>query len=182
MTAATTCDPAAPSDVAYSATALIVFPSAPAGSGGWPTCTTYQIQVRGHSLGAAMGTIVDLITLQNVSSTRCQLEGHPGLQLVASDGRLLPTVTSSPSDGSMSFPAAVPHRVALVPGGIGSFVLDYNDNPSGNESSAACPPAAWVRVTLPATDQYGTVTLPMAPCDGVVRVSPLVPGATGFGF
>ena len=183
VTAATTCDPPAPADISFSTTPLIVFPSAPAKSADWPMCTTYQIQIRGHSLGGGMGESEDVVSLENVSSTNCQLDGDPGLQLVAAGGRLLPTKVIVPSDGSLSFPASVPHRVALVPGGVSSFDLDYNLNPANNEPDAvACPSAATVRVTLPGSDQYGTVTLAMAPCYGVVRVSSLVPGATGFRF
>jgi hypothetical protein len=186
VTAASICQPAGAPDLSFAETQLLIFASAPAASADWPTCTTFQVRITGQNLGGAMGTIGDLVRLQNVSSTECQLDGSPGLQLIAADGRLLPTSVISPSDGSMTFPASSPRRVALVPGGMSSFDLDYNDNPSGaanNEPYAvACPSARWVRVTLPGTDQYGTAALPMAPCGGVVRVSPLVPGATGFTF
>ena len=186
VTAASICEPAGAPDLSFSSTQLLIFASAPAASADWPTCTTFQVRITGQYLGGGMGTLGDLVRLQNVSSTECQLEGSPGLQLIAADGRLLPTRVISPSDGSMTFPASSPRRVALVPGGMSSFDLDYNDNPSGaanNEPYAvACPSARRVRVTLPGTDQYGTAALAMAPCGGVVRVSPLVPGATGFTF
>lgn len=186
VTAASICEPAGAPDLSFAVTQLLIFASAPAASADWPTCTTFQVRITGQNLGGGMGTIGDLVRLQNVSSTRCQLDGYPGLQLIAADGRLLPTSVISPSDGSMTFPASSPRRVALDPGGMSSFDLDYNDNPSGaanNEPYAvACPSARWVRVTLPGTYQYGTAALAMAPCGGAVRVSPLVPGATGFTF
>jgi Protein of unknown function (DUF4232) len=186
VTAASICEPAGAPDLSFSWTQLLIFPSAPAASADWPACTTFQVRITGRNLGGAMGEAADLVRLQNVSSTACQLDGYPGLQLVAADGRLLPTTVHSPSDVSLSYLAPSPHRVALVPGGMSSFDLDYNVNPSGaanNEPYAvACPSAISVRVTLPGTDQYGTAALPMTPCGGVMRVSPPVPGATGFSF
>jgi len=186
VTAASICAFAGAPDLSFSYTQLLIFASAPAASADWPACSTFQIQITERTLGGAMGTAGDLVRLQNVSSSHCQLDGYPGLQLIAANGRLLPTTAVTPADGSMTFPASHPRRVALVPGGISSFDLDYNLNPSGaanNESYAvACPSATSVRVTLPGTDQYGTAALPTTPCGGVIRVSPLVPGATGFGF
>ena len=183
VTAASICVSGWEPDLSFSTTPLLIFPSASGASAAWPACTTFQLQITGRGLGAAMGTSVDLVSLQNVSSTACQLDGYPGLQLLAA-GRPLPTSVITPSDGSMSFPASIPRRAALSPGGVSSFNLDYNLNPSGaanNEPySVACPSATALRVILPGTLEYGTFSIPLAPCGGVIRVSPIVPGATGF--
>ncbi len=111
VTAASICQPAGAPDLSFAETQLLIFASAPAASADWPTCTTFQVRITGQNLGGAMGTIGDLVRLQNVSSTECQLDGSPGLQLIAADGRLLPTSVISPSDGSMTFPASSPRRV-----------------------------------------------------------------------
>jgi hypothetical protein len=182
----TTCGQSVTADLSAAATTVLVLPSASAASASWPTCTTFQLRLSGFGLGAAMGNIADLIVLQNRSTTSCTLAGYPGLQLVASDGRVLPTTVAPPSAGAYSFPLLLPHRVALPPGAYASFELGWEDNPSGagnNEPYAvACPSSAWVRVILPGTDQYGTAALPMGACGGHVEVSPLVPGSTGFSF
>jgi hypothetical protein len=182
--AVTTCGQPITADLTGASTILRIFPTAPATSASWPTCTTFQLRLIGRSIGAGMGNIADLIVLQNRSTTSCKLEGYPGLQLVASDGRVLPTTVAPPSAGAYSFPPLLPHRVALIPGAYASFELGWEDQPSGAENNepyaVACPTSAWVRVILPATDQYGTAALPMGACGGHVDVSPLVPGSTGF--
>jgi hypothetical protein len=184
--AVTTCGQSITADLTGASSILRIFPTAPATSVSWPTCTTFQLRMTGRSIGAGMGNMADLIVLQNRSTTNCKLEGYPGLQLVVSDGRLLPTTVAPPSAGAYSFPLVLPHRVALVPGTYASFELGWEDQPSGagnNEPYAvACPSSEWVRVILPGTRQYGTAALPMGACGGRVDVSPLVPGSTGFSF
>jgi hypothetical protein len=184
--AATACGQSVMADLSAASTTLLVFPSASAASARWPTCTTFQLRLTGRSIGAGMGNIADLIVLQNRSATSCKLEGYPGLQLVASDGRLLPTTVAPRSVGAYMFPSVVPHRVALTPGAYASFELGYADIPSGAENNerynVACPSSAGVRVILPGTHQYGTAALPVGACGGRVDVSPLVPGSSGFSF
>jgi hypothetical protein len=181
-----TCGRSVMADLSAAATTLLVFPSASPASASWPTCTTFQLRLTGSGIGAGMGNVADLIVLQNRSTTSCKLEGYPGLQLVASCGRLLPTTVAPPSAGAYSFPLLLPHRVALPPGAYASFELGWEDVPSGagnNEPyNVACPSSAWVRVILPGTHQYGTAALPMGACGGRVDVSPLVPGSSGFSF
>jgi hypothetical protein len=64
----------------------------------------------GTTIGAGLGHIGVLITLQNRSSASCQLTGYPGLQLLAPGGRRLPTSVTQEED--YLFPAITPHRVA----------------------------------------------------------------------
>ena len=166
--------------------AVQVFQSAPAASKGWPTCTTFQLHPGDGWTGFGLGNVATRITLRNVGRRGCVLEGYPGVVLVAADGRLITTHASRATRGDYMFPAVVPHRVALAPGGTASFMLGYGDNPSGAGAGqpydVACPVSASVRVILPGTDQYGTAKVSMRVCDGIVRVSPLVPGGDGIRF
>lgn len=194
VTAVSLCGLPVTADLAGVSTSLLVFQSAPAASSRWPTCSTFQLALTGSSIpgDGGMGQMADRIALQNRSTTSCILEGDPGLQLVASDGRLLPTTVHPLTIGGYFFPgvhagpSAAARRVALTPGASASFVLTYELNPSGlaaNEPyTVACPTSTRVRVMLPGTHQYGTAALRMAACDGVLYVSPLVPGATGLNF
>jgi hypothetical protein len=84
------------------------------------------------------------------------------------------------------FPAVVPHRVALAPGDVATFMLGYGDNPSGAGLSepyaVACPVTSAVRVILPGAHEFGTAIVSIAPCEGLVQVSPIVPGADRLTF
>jgi hypothetical protein len=71
--------------------------------------------------------------------------------------------------------------VALQPGALASFDLQYGDNPVGVQASEpyaqACPSAASAEVTLPNATGHSVVPVSMAPCGGQVLVSPVVPGS-----
>jgi len=160
---------------------LRVLPAASAASASWPQCTRSQIGVTAAGAGAGLGHVGVLFTLRNTSSASCRLEGYPAMQLFGSNGQALPTTVIRAVTGAYLFPAVVPHRVALPPGAVASFDLQYGDNPFGaqaNEAYAqACPAAASTEVTLPNAQDHAVVPASMAPCDGQVIVSPLVPGS-----
>jgi hypothetical protein len=183
---ATACEGASATDLANATTPIHVLPVASPASASWPTCTTFQLPFTGETEGAAAGSISVRVALKNASAIGCTIEGYPGLQLIAPDGRLLPTSTHQAATGSMTFPAVVPHRVALAPGGFASFDVGYADNPFGaaaNEPySVACPASSWVRIILPGTHEYRTAALSMGACSGALDVSPIVPGPNGFSF
>ncbi len=180
------CNPGQTADLSYADVRIHVFPAAPAQTASWPLCSTFQLQLAGPWTGAGLGNVATLITLRNVGTRGCRLEGYPQLNLVATDGRLLPTHDSRALTGDYMFPAVVPHRVALGPGQLASFMIGYGDNPFGaatNEpQDIACPEAIGVRVTLPGTAQFGTAHAAIGACGGVVRVSAVVPGANGLRF
>ena len=180
VTAATLCSPMGAIDLSMATTGVALLATAPPASVAWPTCTTFQLQLSAVSLGAAMGNLGDVVRLQNRSTQHCQLTGYPGLMLISPNGDRLPTTARPAVDGSYLFPALAVRRVALVPGGYTSFEIGYQDQPSGSANNepydAACPAAAWLRVTLPGTDEYGTLREPLAPCEGVIDVAPLVAG------
>jgi hypothetical protein len=184
VTAATLCDATTAADISVTIAGVTVLPAAPAASASWPTCTTFQLHLAGTTIGAGLGHIGVLITLQNRSPASCQLTGYPGLQLLAPGGLRLPTTVTREED--YLFPAILPHRVALAPGAYAAFDLGYLDNPFGpaaNEPyAAACPTVAAAQVVLPSTHQYGTAVVEMTPCNGLLNVSPLFAGRTWISF
>ena len=186
MTALTGCAESPAANIAFTATTLHVFPSAPAASASWPVCSTFQLHLAGPWTGAGLGNVATQITLTNVSAHACTLEGYPGVLLVGADGRLLVTHATPATTGAYMFPAVVPHRVALAPGDVATFMLGYGDNPSGagltEPYEVACPVTSAVRVILPGTHEFGTAIVSIAPCEGLVQVSPIVPGADRLTF
>jgi hypothetical protein len=158
-----------------------VLPAAPAASASWPQCSPSQIGITAAGTGAGLGHVGVLFTLRNTSPTSCRLSGYPGIQLLGSNGHALPTTVVPAVTGAYLFPAVAPHRVALQPGALASFDLQYGDNPVGaqaNEPYAqACPSATSAQVTLPNANEHSVVPASMAPCGGQVLVSPVVPGS-----
>jgi Protein of unknown function (DUF4232) len=160
---------------------LRVLPAASAASAAWPQCSPSQIGITAASTGAALGHVGVLFTLRNTSSASCRLDGYPGILLLGSNGKALPTMVVRVLNGAYLIPPVVPHRVALQSGAVASFDLQYGDNPVGAQAnepySQACPSAASAEVTLPNANGHSVVPVSMAPCGGQVLVSPVVPGS-----
>jgi Domain of unknown function (DUF4232) len=160
---------------------LRVLPAAPAASESWPQCSPSQIGITAMGTGAGLGHVGVLFTLRNTSSASCRLIGYPGIQLLGSNGHALPTTVVRAVTGAYLFPAVAPHPVALQPGALASFDLQYGDNPVGAQASEpyaeACPSATSAEVTLPNANEHSVVPASMAPCGGQVLVSPVVPGS-----
>jgi photosystem II stability/assembly factor-like uncharacterized protein len=186
VTAATSCDAGVSVDLSGATWAVHVFPAAPAASARWPVCSTFQLHLDGGWTEMGLGNVSTRITIRNVGSHGCRLEGYPDVVLLAADGTPMTTHASPATGGAYMFPAVVPHRVALAPGDTGSFMLGYGDNPFGAAANqpydVACPASAAVRVTLPGTHQFGTAKVSMRVCNGSVAVSPVVPGGAGIRF
>lgn len=186
VTAFTGCADSPAADLAFTTTTLHVFATAPAASASWPVCSTFQLHLAGPWTGVGLGNVATQITLTNVSSHPCTIEGYPGVVLVGADGRFLVTHATPATTGAYMFPAVVPHRVALAHGDVATFMLGYGDNPSGagvtEPYEVACPVTSAVRVTLPGTHEFGTAIVSIAPCEGMVEVSPIVPGADRLTF
>jgi len=185
VTAATVCGQAAKPSLLGTSDSLYVLPSAPAASGSWPQCSPSQVQITAKAMGAAMGHVGVLFALQNTSPTSCRLYGFPGMLLLGGSGQGLPTTVDRVVTGSYLILGIAPHWVALPPGAVGSFDLEYGDNPVGSQASEpyaqACPSAARADVTLPNSYNHSVVPVSMAPCGGQVLVSPVVPGTQWVG-
>lgn len=165
---------------------LLVLPTATTAEAKWPTCSTFQLHMTGAIEGVGLGHAAVLLQMENVSPHGCTLLGYPGLQLVGPTGRLLPTDVREAIDGDYMFPAIEPHLTALAPGGYAAIMVGMNDNASEPLVDApydvACPLARAVRVILPGTHEFGTVALPMNPCNGWLDVSAVYPGQGRISF
>jgi hypothetical protein len=185
VTAVSSCTQQAQPDLTGATASMRVLPSASVASASWPQCGTSQVRVTAIGKGAALGHLGVLFTLQNTSSASCRLYGYPGLLMLDSTGAPLPTTVVRAVNGSYLIARVAPHWVALAPGSVGSFDLEYGDNPVGtqvNEPYAtACPAAQSAEVTLPGADDHSVVPVSMAPCGGQVLVSPVVPGSQWVG-
>ena len=187
LTSAELCSPSPSFDAtAAEAAPVLVLAAASPETATWPTCTTFQLRMTGKTQGAGLGNVGVLFRLKNVSKAGCTLFGFPGLRLVSSSGAPLPTDVHPAITGDYLFPAIRPHRVALAPGSYAAFDLGYGDNPFGPTANqpyeVACPAARAVRIILPHTTQYGTAVVPLAPCNGLVFVSPIFPGPDWLSF
>lgn len=160
--------------------AVRVLPAAPAASASWPLCTAGDVRIADRGTGAGLGHVGVLFTVHNVSAEGCRLLGYPGLRLLGTGGKPLPTTVHDAAAGTYLFPAVAPHRVALRPGGYAAFELEYGDNPAGAQASepqeTACPTASQAEVTLPGAGAGEILSASMAPCGGDVWVSPVIPG------
>jgi hypothetical protein len=116
--------------------------------------------------------------MKNLSSKTCSISGYPGILLVGAGGVSLPTNVVRGGPPPFPTPAAnrPPTAQKVAPGKSVSFDLSYGDVPVGTETS--CPTSTEVEVTPPDDDEYGVVTLQIAPCGGgTIHVSPVY--ATG---
>src|SRR5207302_6012161 len=84
-----------------------------------PRCHTNEVTVRGGGGGVGLGNVLGVYVLANKSTTTCRLFGYPGLQMLDSNHRPVPTMVTR--GGAYMFPAQTPSRVIMPPGGVASF-------------------------------------------------------------
>ncbi|MGB9484269.1 MAG: DUF4232 domain-containing protein [Candidatus Dormiibacterota bacterium] len=132
----------------------------------------------GQSNGAA-GRQGYAILLTNTGTTSCTLEGYPYVQLVDGSGNALSTTPIESDDGVTSV-SVLPDTVTLGAGGTASFALQYDLVPRGSQT---CPTAASMRIYLPGTSDTATpapvtFSAEIAPCGGIVYLSPIHAGTS----
>lgn len=143
------------------------------GHPGVTTCLASQLSIAAAAGNGAAGTITTTMSMTNTSSTTCTLYGYPGMQLLDAQGGNIPTsvVRGGVSEGPPAS-ANPPSLVTLAPGQAGTFTMQYEDVPVGNETS--CPTSAKAEITPPNDTKPAVVTLAIAPCgNGTVHVSPV---------
>jgi hypothetical protein len=105
-------------------------------------------------------------TLTNHSHTTCSLFGYPGLGLLDAAGHPLKTVVlRSPS---VVVPQVAERLVVLHPGGQASFYAGFSD-----VDPQPCLKAASLEVTPPNAYNHLVTAGGIAPCGGVIHVSPV---------
>jgi Domain of unknown function (DUF4232) len=148
-----------------------------ANSAAVPTCLASQLSIEPHQGGGAAGTISLTISMRNTSATACTLQGYPGMQLLNSQGAMIPTnVVRGSFTGSAPAPASQPPSlITLAPGFSATFWLQYEDVPVGNETT--CPASTKAQITPPNDTAPALVPLVISPCNGgTVHVSPVYAG------
>ncbi len=135
------------------------------GSASVPRCLTSQLSFRFSTNGAA-GSIHINGDLTNRSQRSCSLYGYPGLGLLDKRGAsLASTVLRSPS---VVVPAVAKRLVVLRPSGTARFYAGYSD-----VDPQPCRSAAQLEVTPPNAYRHLTVPAAIAPCGGIIHVSPV---------
>ena len=149
--------------------ALVAFLATRGNSHG--TCGAAQLAAQELDSGGAAGTIVASITLKNVSSASCALEGYAGLQLQDAGGSPLPT---NVVHGGLGFLDRTPSRVSLASGGDGTLLIAYHDVPSGTEE---CPTATTLLIRPPGASDSIPLSINLIPCGGRIFEAPILAGA-----
>jgi Protein of unknown function (DUF4232) len=127
----------------------------------------------GQTQGAA-GTIVGTITLAEVGTGTCTVNGYPTLTRFTATGASVPTTMVHGLTINVSGPPSQPPSlVTLTSSQQAEFTFQYSDVVTGTETS--CASSTTVSVTTPgATSASAPVPLSMTPCNnGTVNVSAL---------
>jgi hypothetical protein len=124
-------------------------------------------------MGAA-GTVTGVITLTNIGTATCVMNGYPVMALFSGSGAplvvtMVDGLTVHLSPAANSPPAAV----SVAPSGTAQFAFQYSDVPVGSETS--CPNSEQADTTPPgASVASPNFALAADPCNhGTVRVSPV---------
>jgi hypothetical protein len=125
----------------------------------------------GQAQGAA-GTIVGTISLAEVGSGTCTMEGYPSVARFDSAGTAVVTTVVEGLTVNLSGPPTQPPSLVTLTSSQGAeFTFEYSDVPTGTETT--CASSATLSVTPPgATTASTPAPLIMAPCNnGTVEVS-----------
>jgi len=117
--------------------------------------------------GGAAGTIELTLSLTNITSVSCTMQGYPGMLLLDASGVALPTTVVR--GGSLSFENVAVTAVSLSPGESAYFNLGYSD------VTGPCSMASQVDITPPNDTAHAAVpvTSLQACNNGTLTVSPV---------
>lgn len=136
---------------------------------GTTTCQVSNLRIAAVGQGGAAGTQEITFAMTSTSSSACSTDGYPGMLLLATTGKALPTTVVR--GGSLTFENIPPDRVTLAPGAVAYFNVGFNDVQTG---STSCSSARSVEVTPPTNTTHATVSsgLGINACDnGTLHVS-----------
>lgn len=141
-------------------------------------CYAWQLQLTRGRTGVAAGSTGIVFTFQNTSDATCTLYGYPGMLMLDSHGKPMPTSVIR-GHGS-AFVDVPPSLVTLPPNGFASFAISYANVPLGNQSyQTACPESSRLLVTPPNDYHQLGIGATISPCEGVIHVSSVVAGTGG---
>ena len=136
-----------------------------------PRCRLSQLALAQPKSTGAAGSVRMRFVFTNVSATTCKLFGYPGMQLLNARGAALPTYVRRGT--SVAVPAEPETDVVMTHSQHASFYAGYSNVPTGGQ---ACKVSTSVEVTPPNDTKHFTLRLAIAPCGGVLTVSPVVHG------
>lgn len=135
-------------------------------------CQTAGLAAGQGEFVGAMGTAVVPIAITNDSAMPCVISGTPTVQLRASLTSSLPTQERDGPPKAWGLKVRV-ELVPLAAGESASFTVIYEDNPVVGQT---CPSASGLEITLPGLPGFLWATTSIAPCGGVINVTPIRPG------
>jgi Protein of unknown function (DUF4232) len=135
-------------------------------SAGVANCTRDQLGLRSNGTQGAAGTVYGAWVLTNLSSSKCVVNGYPGVNLYGAKGRPIPlTVKHSLLPG--------PAQVTLSAGSSATFRTSYSDVPS---SAQGCPLSSVIQVTAPGANASLFIPAELGLCRGILNISAMEPG------
>lgn len=136
-----------------------------------PRCRLSQLALAQPRSTGAAGSVRMRFVFTNVSATTCKLFGYAGMQLLNARGAALPTYVRRGTSNVV--PPEPETDVVMTPSQHGSFYAGYSNVPTAGQ---ACKVSTSVEVTPPNDTKHFTLKLAIAPCGGVITISPVVHG------
>ena len=136
-----------------------------------PRCRQAQLGLAQPQSTGAAGSVRLRFVFTNVSASTCKLFGFAGMQLLNARQQPLPTYVQRGSNAIV--PPEPEADVVMTPGQHGSFYAGYSDSPVGGQ---ACKVSTSVEVWPPNDAKHFTLKLAIAPCGGLLTLSPVVHG------
>lgn len=130
--------------------------------------------ILGSGAGSYAGRLVYVVPMTNTGTQSCTLDGYPTVTLMVGTS----PITTNQTDGNdgIAEVSNTPTLVTVAPGASASFVLQWSDVPTDNDS---CPASNWLQIQLPQQTvgilvDSGTITA----CGGDIYTSPLQAGTS----
>jgi hypothetical protein len=136
-----------------------------------PRCRLSQLSLAQPKSTGAAGSVRMRFVFTNVSATTCTLFGYPGMQLLNARGAALPTYVRRGTSNVV--PPEPEADVVMTHSQHASFYAGYSNVPTGGQ---ACKVSTSVEVTPPNDTKHFTLKLAIAPCGGILTLSPVVHG------
>lgn len=139
-------------------------------------CSGAMLRLTSDQADALDAKRVAGFTLRNLGPRPCRLEGYPAIVLRDRAGGAVSGVRLEASEGGYFTRPGPPAAVALAPGGRAVFEVAWNVGPP-TATSPACVSADAMSVTAPGDATPLALALPIAPCGGRLRVTPVRPAS-----
>jgi hypothetical protein len=136
-----------------------------------PRCRLSQLALAQPKSTGAAGSVRMRFVFTNVSAATCKLFGFPGMQLLNARGAALPTYVVRGTSNVV--PAEPEADVVMTHSQHASFYAGYSNVPAGGQP---CKVSTSVEITPPNNTKHFTLKLAIAPCGGILTVSPVVHG------